>query len=411
MTCPSATRCLVGDAGGHLWRLNPSEDLNDWYEVPVAGFPQDTARSRIFDIDCSADDVCVAVSSGYLIAQAPGLDEEWWNGAVAQASGRRPTTYQGVACAGTTFCLAADVTGELVAGTVNHAPLSVVKTGTGTGTVTSDLPGIDCGTTCTDSDVPVGAVVVLTATPDSDSELLGWGDDVDCGTDPECEVTVKDGGTIVTPRFRRPRSLKVQILGGSSVQGADGAFPCWSSCESTYDDGEVVTLTATPDPGSTFSYWTGGCTGSANPCVVTMDADKIVRAHFDVPPTTPPATAAPVIRAAGVAPKSVARGKRVTFSVTSSARGVTRVLVGKPTVGRMVAGVCKPKTAKNKAKKKCTYTRVVTTLSSTQSAGRTAIAYRTKKLVPGTYRATITVTGTTGLVSRPKVLTFRVRKR
>ncbi|WP_134739122.1 hypothetical protein [Nocardioides sp. 503] len=295
---------------------------------------------------------------------------------------------------------------------MNHAPLSVVKTGTGTGTVTSGGPGIDCGTTCTDPVVPVGAVVVLTAAPDSDSELLGWGDEVDCGTHLECEVTVKDGGTTVTPRFRRPRHLRVQVLGGSSVQGAEAGFPCWSSCDSTHDDGEVVTLTATPDPGSTFSYWTGGCTGSTNPCVVTMDASKTVAAHFDVP-TTPPAnpTAAPVIRAAGISPKSVAKGKRITFSVTSSARGVTRVLVGKPTVGRVVAGVCKPKTAKNKAKKKCTYTRVVTTLRSTQAAGRTAIAYSTKRLVPGTYKATITVTGTSGLVSRPQVLTFRVTKR
>ncbi|WP_134739123.1 hypothetical protein [Nocardioides sp. 503] len=100
MTCSSATRCLVGDGGGHVWRLNPAEDLLDWYEVPIADLPQDTPRSRIFDIDCSADDVCVAASAGYLIAQAPGLDGDWGNGAVAQASSRRPTAFQGVACAG-----------------------------------------------------------------------------------------------------------------------------------------------------------------------------------------------------------------------------------------------------------------------------------------------------------------------
>ena len=47
-----------------------------------------------------------------------------------------------------------------------------------------------------------------------------------------------------------------------------------------YDDGELVTLTATADPGWTFSHWTGDLTGTVNPATVTMDGDKTVTAVF-----------------------------------------------------------------------------------------------------------------------------------
>jgi hypothetical protein len=39
----------------------------------------------------------------------------------------------------------------------------------------------------------------------------------------------------------------------------------------------MVTLTATPDAGSTFTAWGGDCTGTG-PCVVTMDQDRAVTA-------------------------------------------------------------------------------------------------------------------------------------
>ena len=48
----------------------------------------------------------------------------------------------------------------------------------------------------------------------------------------------------------------------------------------TYTAGTVVTLTATPGPGSLFTSWSGACSGSGNPCNVTMDAAKTVTATF-----------------------------------------------------------------------------------------------------------------------------------
>jgi len=47
-----------------------------------------------------------------------------------------------------------------------------------------------------------------------------------------------------------------------------------------YNNGDVVTLTATPISGYAFVGWSGAVNGSTNPLVVTMDADKVITATF-----------------------------------------------------------------------------------------------------------------------------------
>jgi hypothetical protein len=47
----------------------------------------------------------------------------------------------------------------------------------------------------------------------------------------------------------------------------------------TYTSGATATLTATPATGSTFTGWSGACTGTGS-CVVTMNANKTVTATF-----------------------------------------------------------------------------------------------------------------------------------
>ena len=57
--------------------------------------------------------------------------------------------------------------------------LTVSRSGTGTGTVTSDFPGIDCGTDCQEG-FPSGQLVTLTPTAASGSLFSGWSGDADC---------------------------------------------------------------------------------------------------------------------------------------------------------------------------------------------------------------------------------------
>jgi Fe-S cluster biogenesis protein NfuA len=65
--------------------------------------------------------------------------------------------------------------------------LTVAKSGTGSGTVTSSPTGITCGTDCSQP-YTYGTVVILTATPASGSKFLGWsGACTGTGT---CQVTM-----------------------------------------------------------------------------------------------------------------------------------------------------------------------------------------------------------------------------
>jgi hypothetical protein len=49
---------------------------------------------------------------------------------------------------------------------------------------------------------------------------------------------------------------------------------------STFSPGTVVTLTASPDAGSSFAGWSGGCSGTSPTCRMTMNANVSVTASF-----------------------------------------------------------------------------------------------------------------------------------
>ena len=50
--------------------------------------------------------------------------------------------------------------------------------------------------------------------------------------------------------------------------------------QTTYNFGDVVTLTATPAAGWTFAGWSGDLSGSANPQTITINSNKAVTATF-----------------------------------------------------------------------------------------------------------------------------------
>jgi uncharacterized repeat protein (TIGR02543 family) len=75
--------------------------------------------------------------------------------------------------------------------------------------------------------------------------------------------------------------------GTGTVTSAPAGISCGGDCSELYD-GETVTLTATPAPGSTFAGWSGACTNATGDCVVEMTADRTVTAMFDPVSETPP---------------------------------------------------------------------------------------------------------------------------
>ena len=82
--------------------------------------------------------------------------------------------------------------------------ITVIKNGTGTGTVSSNPTGISCGTTCING-FSSGKKVTLSATPDADSVFVRWKGDC-TGTQPSCTVTVKKG-KYVTAVFESTQPL------------------------------------------------------------------------------------------------------------------------------------------------------------------------------------------------------------
>jgi hypothetical protein len=88
------------------------------------------------------------------------------------------------------------------------------------------------------------------------------------------------------------RTLTVIKSGSGSgvVSSSPTGIDCGATCSSDFGVGTSVTLTPTPANDSTFSGWSGACSGSGS-CEVTMGSDKTVAAAFATKtPGTPPNT-------------------------------------------------------------------------------------------------------------------------
>lgn len=86
----------------------------------------------------------------------------------------------------------------------------------------------------------------------------------------------------------QPHTLTATKAGSGSgtVTSSPAGIDCGATCAASFADGTMVTLTATPDPGSTFTGWSGDCSGTG-PCTVTMDQDRAVTATFDMTQVSP----------------------------------------------------------------------------------------------------------------------------
>jgi hypothetical protein len=158
--------------------------------------------------------------------------------------------------------------------------LIVLKDGAGSGTVTSDPAGINCGGTCI-AGFSASTVVTLTAAADTGSTFAGWSGAGCSGTD-VCVVTMDAVKTVTATFVQGPFDLDVTKSGNGdgTVTSDPVGIDCGVTCTYMYDASTVVTLTATADVDSVFAGWSGGgCSGTGD-CVVTMLADTNVTAAF-----------------------------------------------------------------------------------------------------------------------------------
>ncbi|MBI5748835.1 MAG: hypothetical protein HZA00_06865, partial [Nitrospinae bacterium] len=143
--------------------------------------------------------------------------------------------------------------------------LAINKSGEGSVTITSTPAGIDCGTNCI-SVFDANTVVTLSAIPEPGTIFTGFAGDADCSDG----VLTMDSPNMKTcwATFTKPTLAIAKGGSGTGTVTAAG-INCGTDCQEVYNANTVVTLTATPDTGSTFSYW-GGNTDCSDG-VVTMD--------------------------------------------------------------------------------------------------------------------------------------------
>lgn len=176
---------------------------------------------------------------------------------------------------------------DTLVGSEDYNPRVLTLTKTGSGSVTSDVPGIDCGSGCSEDSAAYadGTVVTLTATPEVDNVFNSWGGNCSsAGSDPTVMVTMDSAQNCTADFGIIQRTLDVVIdgTGSGTVTSSPPGINCETDCTEDYDDGEVITLSNTPAPNSVFVGYTGtGCTSGT----VTMDDDRTCTATFDLKPT------------------------------------------------------------------------------------------------------------------------------
>lgn len=78
-------------------------------------------------------------------------------------------------------------------------------------------------------------------------------------------------------------TLTVERTGAGSGKVSGTGIDCGADCAEAYRLGTTVTLTATPDAGSTFDGWSGACTGTVPRCSISLSASQSVSARFGKP--------------------------------------------------------------------------------------------------------------------------------
>jgi hypothetical protein len=132
--------------------------------------------------------------------------------------------------------------------------LSVTKSGSGGGTVSSDVqPGISCGATCT-YNFPSGTAVTLTATPAAGSTFIGWSGA--CAGTGTCQVTM-DAARSVNARFDRSfrPDAWIKLCGQSTGCVINPPPHPWRGRNVYNSNGRHQTISQAIDNGEGVRFW------------------------------------------------------------------------------------------------------------------------------------------------------------
>jgi hypothetical protein len=165
-------------------------------------------------------------------------------------------------------------------------------------------------------------------------------------------ITVTAGGQTATVDVAVLAPLAVTLAGGGAggVASAPAGVACTTGstagCAGAFTPGTSVTLTATPDANSTFTGWSGDCTGTGA-CTVAADRARAVTATFGRRRVTLSVTVGGnggtgdvLVTGGNVAPATPCAAGTCAYTVDA---GVTVNLTARPATGSLVGtwgGVC-----------------------------------------------------------------------
>jgi Divergent InlB B-repeat domain len=147
---------------------------------------------------------------------------------------------------------------------------------TGRGSVESDVPGIDCSSTCT-TEWDAGTAVSLEALPAAGQRFVRWSGA--CRGSLNCDVALSAAASVGALFAPERFGIVVSVSGKGAVAGA-GAACRVGRCPRQATSYVALRLRATAAKGWRFAGWTGACRGRAAVCTVSMTRATSVGGRF-----------------------------------------------------------------------------------------------------------------------------------
>jgi hypothetical protein len=147
----------------------------------------------------------------------------------------------------------------------------------GAGSVSSDVPGLQCSESCSTT-WNTGQRLALTATPRPGEKLVRWTGA--CTGSGACLVDLGTGANVSALFAPATYRLTVAVTGRGAVRSSRSGITCRPRCSASFPSFAAVRLTATPAQGWKLRAWSGVCRGAKTACTVPMSAVSSARATF-----------------------------------------------------------------------------------------------------------------------------------
>lgn len=358
--CPSAALCVAVNYWGDIYTsTNPTGDAGAW--TRIAGVdPDATGWGSTGDtaVSCASVSLCAVVgtSGNVLTSTNPAGGAGAWS--VTQVgpdpTGSPPSgALTAISCPSASLCATVAPYPTFAVFTATN-PLggaaawsSTALTDIGPASiacpsddlcVTGGYSGFSGSTVAVSTNPTGGAAAWKGAEISSPESVVGLpAMAVACASESLCFVGDGSGNLFLGTPSGEPDQHEISVFkegtGSGVVTSSPAGISCGSSCKAGFEEGETITLTATPDAGSYFAGWTASslssaptfvnCDGGTEPCTVTLNDDVEITGFFyansdkEQPPTdsgsTPPPAGAPSgsTSAPQIAPKKSPAGKRV----------------------------------------------------------------------------------------------------